>query len=150
GDVAAHHLQQQLPRGALALRHGRAGAEGERQHHDQPEEHLAEPDGGVEVFAEERKDPVHAAGSWGGTGGRAGAPLPCREPPTPWKSPVSARTRSTGSLKARSTLRWSRASSWRSSGTRGGGMVWIRFSSMARRRRATWMLSPPNWRISVT
>ena len=52
--------------------------------------------------------------------------------------------------KKRSADRCMIASSWRSKALRLSGSVWIRFSSIARNRRATWMLWPPKWRISVT
>src|SRR5208282_1532814 len=77
--------------------------------------------------------------------------LPCDHcaPPTPSESADAARRRSSGSWKLRSTPRLSSSSSLRSGAARCGGTTSISFSSIARMRRAIWMLSLPYCRISV-
>src|SRR5947209_15511866 len=71
-------------------------------------------------------------------------------PPTPWESGCEARDRSSALRKWRATLSSCNVSSLRSGPVRVGGREASRFSSMARRRRATCTLSAPYWRISVT
>ena len=71
-------------------------------------------------------------------------------PPTPFRSLTSARAWSSGSRKERAAERCNSVSSRRSCGVRSGGRISARFSSMARSRRAIWMLELPNCRISVT
>ena len=53
---------------------------------------------------------------------------------------ITLRRRDEAGAKDRAAERWRNASSSRRSKARSAGKTWARFSSMARRRRTTWIL----------